>query len=273
MRSDDRTAEGSASAKPPPRFSRRDEQAAGSIALHSDFKQLRTHRRPFDMGATRRYPKPPGSRLAIHWSTAVAVAAVALLIGVTALPTAHSEKGTLGVVATSPSAKTLGREVGSTSACSGDLLGSILVSPEVATVSGSASRTFSAEAISTCGFNITNITHFSWRLSSTSVGSLGSTTGSVVIYTACVAPMDGVLHLTGYRGNVTLNVSASIRIGGGTFGSTPGDPGAPALPNDSPSPLSREIGLLLVGVLLTGGALLILWGWRSRPRPPTEPTP
>ena len=150
--------------------------------------------------------------------------------------------------------------------CSNTSLGSILVSPLVATVSASASQTFTARSLSTCGTDLTNLTNFSWRLSSASVGTLGSSSGPTVVYTACVAPMDGVLHVVGILGSAYRSVNATIRIGGGAFGDLPGTPAAPIVGNASSSPLSRQVGVVLVGVLLLGGVFVILWGMRSRPR-------
>jgi len=155
-----------------------------------------------------------------------------------------------------------------TTTCFNASLGSILVSPRLASVSASGSQTFTANALSTCGTDITNLTHFWWRLSSTTVGSLGSDTGPTVVYTACVAPMDGVLHLVGILGNVNLSVNATIRIGGGSFGDLPGSPAAPVVGNLSTTSLSREAGVVLVGVLLFGGIFVVVWEMRSRPRQP-----
>ena len=181
------------------------------------------------------------------------------------LPVSSSPRG---VVA--PAEAAVASTVLAEDACSNGSLQSIVVTPQIVTVSASGSQTFSARGVSNCGTNVTGLMHFSWRLSSVTVGSLASSSGPTVVYTACVAPMDGILRLVGSLGSVNLTANATIRIGGGSFGNVPGTPAAPVLGNASTNPLSREAGLALVGTLLLGGILVLVWGLRSGPRRPSH---
>ena len=53
---------------------------------------------------------------------------------------------------------------------------------------------------------------FSWSLSSLSLGTLNASGGQTIAYTACVAPMDGALHLEATSDGVTLYANASISV-------------------------------------------------------------
>lgn len=152
--------------------------------------------------------------------------------------------------------------------CSALMLGTVRVSPESVAVGASSVLTFTATAFSTCGTNLTNVTHFSWRLSSSSVGSLGPDEGASVVYAACIAPMDGVLHLQGVYNGTTLTANATIKIAGG--GDAP--PGAPAAPAGSGGQdlwSGKAVGIALMGILIVGGVAVFLWGQRQdRPKRP-----
>ena len=154
--------------------------------------------------------------------------------------------------------------------CSTLSLSSVRVSPQSVSVSASATQTFTATALSACGTTLTNTTHFSWRLSSSSVGSLGSTVGASVVYTACLAPMDGVLHLVGTYNGTSLTANATIKIAGG---GSDGFSGAPeSLPgNESQdSSTGKIVGIALVVILVMGGVAVFLWGQKQeRSKPPS----
>jgi len=149
--------------------------------------------------------------------------------------------------------------------CSVSSIGLVSVTPQSVSVGGSARETFTATALSNCGTVLTNSTQFSWRLSSSSVGSLGSDSGPSVVYTACLAPMDGVLHVEGAYNGTSRTANATIKIAGAGGGAFPGAPVVTA-GNGSESLWSgTDVGLALMGLLIVGGIAVFLWGQRKEP--------
>jgi len=150
-----------------------------------------------------------------------------------------------------------------TASCSNGTLASVRVTPDVVSVGASSSQSFSASAWSACGTILTNLTDFTWKLSSTSVGSLAADQGTTVVYTACVAPMDGVLHLSASYNGTVRSANATIRIAGGGIGAPPVSSGAlPGAPGNSASS-EPFLGFALMATLIGGGVVVFLWGQRS----------
>ena len=158
-------------------------------------------------------------------------------------------------------------------ACADPVLSSLLLSPNRAAVLGLESMTFVAEASSSCGTNLTNVTDFSWSLSSASLGVLSPTTGSATTYTACLATMGGLLHLTGTYDGVTVVANASISVsyeltnGSGLAGVSAGAFGG--------STGRVVVGASVVAASVLGGTLIVVRVRRRGTRPAeaaTEPT-
>ena len=157
----------------------------------------------------------------------------------------------------------------SSGGCLGIEIGFLQISPADVTVVGLSSRTFTATAWSTCGSNLTASTQFTWRLSSVEVGSLASSAGPIVVYTACEAPMTGVLHLLGVYEGVNVSANATIHIAGGGGGGAFGIPASSAGNGTTGNPLMRWVGAAVVGILFAGGVAVFLYGPRARrPKPP-----
>lgn len=117
--------------------------------------------------------------------------------------------------------------------CSGTILTRLAVTPMAVEVVGLHTQEFVATAVSSCGANLTPITTVSWALSSGALGTLSSNAGASTTYTACLAPMSGLLHVTGSFQGVTLRVNVSIAVSYASAGgsSSPGAPNAsPATP-------------------------------------------
>jgi len=165
-----------------------------------------------------------------------------------------------------PSHPSLGNSVEN---CTPVWLGSVRVSPQTVSVGPSATQTFTGIALSTCGASLTNLTHFSWHLSSSSVGSLGSASGTSVVYTACIAPMEGVLHLVGTFNGTNLTANATIKIAGGSGGGAIGFPGQSSENGGSNSSSDRWMGYPVMVILITGAIVVFLWG--RRPERPSSP--
>ncbi len=156
---------------------------------------------------------------------------------------------------------------GSPSDCSGGALAHLATYPAAVNISPLEDQMFTAAAESACGTPLTQGVSFSWWLSSPSLGLLNSSNGPLVAYTACLAPMGGILHVEAKSGGVTLQANSSITVtlqnpgwqdpssnsSAGTLGGS-GSFGAPPI---------REDTAVVVIVLLGGGAAaVVLYGLR-----------
>ena len=173
-------------------------------------------------------------------------------------------------VAHAAAAPTLGA-VHSASAgnCSSSDLARITIDPANVHVLPLSVEVFSAEAVNACGAPVGPGAVYSWSLSSVELGSLNTTTGSTVAYTACLASMAGVLHLRTAMGPVTLFTNSSVSVAGqGVAGSSPTSSGSsnPAGGSGDPSiHLSTTEGIVVVaGIFALAGVVLAL-GLRKRP--------
>jgi len=126
---------------------------------------------------------------------------------------------------------------------------------------------FTADAEGACGTPLTQGVSFSWWLSSPSLGLLNSSDGPLVAYSACLAPMGGVLHVEAKSGGISLFANSSITVtlqnpgwqdpssnsSAGTLGGS-GSSGPAGV---------REVVAVGVIVLLGGGAgAVVLYGRR-----------
>jgi hypothetical protein len=154
--------------------------------------------------------------------------------------------------------------------CSDTELAHLALSPASVAVLPLKVEIFSVAAENGCGTPLAVATSFAWWLSSISVGALNATTGASVAYTACVAPMGGVLHVKAMSGEVTLFANASITVSGqGSSGGSPapGAPGGSLGSGGASSPaLTRTEGIALISGCFLGAALILYLGRRNRPR-------
>ena len=150
--------------------------------------------------------------------------------------------------------------------CSTAALASFAVTPAVAYVPPLETQVFTATAMSACGTPLTQNTTFRWWLSSASLGSLSSGSGTSIVYDACVAPMDGVLHVRASSGAVTLFADSSISVSGQqTSGPSPGS--SPSTGSSGTGAESNSAGIRwaatgMVTFLLLAGAALLIGRWK-----------
>jgi len=102
--------------------------------------------------------------------------------------------------------------LGSTQQCSSAQLVALVVTPPQADVLPLTGHEFNATAENGCGNPLTQNVSISWWLSSDALGSLNATSGPVIAYTACLAPMAGVLHVRATSGSVSLYNNSSIAV-------------------------------------------------------------
>jgi hypothetical protein len=154
--------------------------------------------------------------------------------------------------------------------CSEARLSHLFTTPASANVSPLEDQKFTVTALNACGTPLAQMPAFSWWLSSPSLGLLNSSSGPDVAYTACLAPMDGILHVAATSGGLTFYANSSITVSlqnpgsessgtGASNGSTGGSgaPGPAALPRDL-----LELGVVGLGI---GGVVVLLYGSRKRP--------
>jgi hypothetical protein len=143
--------------------------------------------------------------------------------------------------------------------CSNSVLASVAVTPNKVTVLPLAVQSFSALAESACGSPLTQNTTFSWRLSSVELGALNATAGAIVAYSACVAPMDGVLHLEATAAGVTVYANSSIAVSAGTPPppNTPSGPSGTGGPATPPNNLGLGIGIMAACFVTAGGVVIV----------------
>lgn len=142
--------------------------------------------------------------------------------------------------------------------CSDPVLTSFLVTPTAAEVMGLHTQDFAATAVGSCGVNLTQGTTVNWALSSGALGTLSSSTGASTTYTACLAPMSGLLRVTGSFQGVTLQVNVSIVVSYASAGgpNSPGGPnGGTATPGDLLS-AGKWLGWSVAAILVVAGTAL-----------------
>lgn len=167
-------------------------------------------------------------------------------------------------------APTLGRPVLPLPAgnCSGTALAHLAITPVQVAATPLQVLMFSATSENVCGTPLTPPAGFSWWLSSVSLGTLNSSTGSIVAYTACIAPMGGVLHVKASSGAVTLyanstiTVSASSSSGPSPSPSTPG--GFPGGVTPSSAATISWSGLAIMVALFAAALAVLMVGLRKR---------
>jgi hypothetical protein len=155
--------------------------------------------------------------------------------------------------------------------CSGVALAHLATYPAAVNISPLQDQMFTADAESACGTPITQGVSFSWWLSSDSLGLLNSSNGPLVAYSACLAPMAGILHVEAKSSGISLFANSSITVtlqnpgwqdpssnsSAGTLGGS-GSTGAAG---------AREVAAVAVIVLLGGGAVAVVLYGRRRGGP------
>ncbi len=199
-----------------------------------------------------------------------AVAGVALaLVLVTGLSGLSSAARSSPPIESSPAPSTLLSQTPgarSPQTCQGNVLTQIVSSPPSANVSPLEDQEFVVSALNGCGTPLTQPASFSWWLSSPSLGLLNSSDASTVAYTACLAPMSGVLHVAVTSGGITLYANSSIAVTlqnpgweSSGSGASSGDPGGAG----SSTAIVHETLELGVVLLAVGGVALLLHGRRK----------
>ncbi len=151
--------------------------------------------------------------------------------------------------------------------CSETVLADLSATPAKVAVTPLEVLMFAAAAENACGTPLTQNLSFSWWLSSVSLGTLNSSAGRTVAYTACVAPMGGVLHLKATAGAVTLYANSSISVSAqSSSGSSPpsSSSGFPGGVGSSNAPTISWAGVGIMATLLVAAAAVLLAGRRKR---------
>jgi len=138
--------------------------------------------------------------------------------------------------------------------CSGTALADLSATPAKVAATPLEVLMFTAVAENACGAPLTQATSFSWWLSSVSLGTLNSSAGKIVAYTACIAPMGGVLHLKATSGAVTLYANSSISVSAQSSSGS----GSPSSPGVS------WAGVGIMAALLVAAGVVLLAGRRKR---------
>ena len=145
--------------------------------------------------------------------------------------------------------------------CSDNVLENVTSSPAKVAVTPLEAQTFSAVADSACGTPLVGNVSIVWWLSSASLGTLSASHGTTTAYTACLAPMDGTLHVKATWGGLTRYANSSISVAGRS-GSGPKPPPSSSDAGSggagSPSPVGVPWGALAIMVALLGGAAIVL---------------
>lgn len=127
---------------------------------------------------------------------------------------------------------------------------------------------FNAATENGCGVPFTQGVTFSWWLSSVSLGALNSSTGSSVAYTACVAPMGGVLHVKAALGLTTLYANSTISVSAqASSGQSPPPTSGGGLPTGvAPSSTTADswVGVGIMVALFAGAAAVLIAGRTKR---------
>jgi hypothetical protein len=125
------------------------------------------------------------------------------------LPAATTGPGA-GGTANNPMATS--RTHGSSVGCSEGPEVKLNVSPGFANVSPLEAQVFTATALDACGSPLGGLATYEWWLSTPALGLLNASGGSSVAYTACLAPMDGVLRVRATVGETTAFANATIAV-------------------------------------------------------------
>lgn len=151
--------------------------------------------------------------------------------------------------------------------CSGSGLASLTVTPASVAVLPLQVQVFTATADDACGTPLGQNVTISWWLSSVSLGTLNSSAGVKVAYTACVAPMSGVLHARATAGAVTLWTNASISVSSHSSSGSGPPPSSSngSLSGDGPSPGQGVPwgGIGIMAALLLGAGVVLFIGRRK----------
>jgi len=141
--------------------------------------------------------------------------------------------------------------------CSNTVLANVTSSPAKVAVTPLEAQTFSATVDSACGTPLLGNVSITWWLSSASLGALSSSYGTTTAYTACLATMDGTLHVKAAWEGVTRYANSSISVAGY---SSSGQSPPPSFSNGagSSSPVAVPWGALVIMVALLGGATIVL---------------
>lgn len=91
-------------------------------------------------------------------------------------------------------------------------LASVSISPTSANLTYGGEQTFQASALDSLGASLLSGVSYTWALSSSSLGTLSSTTGSSVGFTASSTAQTGTLTVTGVDGGVTKSYSVDIIV-------------------------------------------------------------
>jgi len=132
--------------------------------------------------------------------------------------------------------------------CSQSAFARLSVTPASVAALPLQNQIFAATAENACGDTLAQPVSFSWSLSSLSLGTLNASGGSTIAYTACVAPMNGVLHVEATSGGVTLYANASISVADH----------APFAQNTSPAPQGAPwaaVGIVCASFALAAAVL------------------
>ena len=166
------------------------------------------------------------------------------------------------------------RSIGVDSAiCSNSTAAYVTITPASVSLEGTTSQTFTAQAWSACGTRIDAGVSYTWNLSRSDLGSLGSSLGPQTVYTSCVAPMTGTLSVTAVASLGRATASAALSI---WYPSTNGSaaPFAGAVPGGASNQV--WVGLGIAGAFVGGGIGVVLAGLRRVPpggKPRTEESP
>ncbi|MFZ0699808.1 MAG: hypothetical protein WAN74_06445 [Thermoplasmata archaeon] len=156
---------------------------------------------------------------------------------------------------------------GVSSNCSGTVLARLNATPTQADVIPLGVQMFTATTESACGTPLTQSTSFAWSLSSIALGTLNSSVGATIAYSACVAPMGGALEVKATSGGVTLYANSSISVtvqSSSTQNSTSSPPGEP-LGGSQSSNLRGDLwaGLGIMAASLVAAAVILHFGRRN----------
>lgn len=153
--------------------------------------------------------------------------------------------------------------------CSTNGLARLAIDPPTARVLPLANDVFWASATNACGSPVGPGVAYTWSLSSIELGALNTTTGPTVAYSACLAPMDGALHLRASDGPVTLFSNSTVSVTGqGSAGSSPAPAGSSNSSGGTENPtvhLSATEGALAVAAIFALAGVVLAFGLRKRP--------
>ncbi|HYA70661.1 MAG TPA: phosphate ABC transporter substrate-binding protein PstS [Thermoplasmata archaeon] len=101
---------------------------------------------------------------------------------------------------------------GASGKCAGCTPAHVSIAPPSATLAYGGHQVFTASAINQTGATITTEISFSWSLSATALGTLNTTSGPTVDFTAASANASGNLSVTATGNSVSVSASAPIVV-------------------------------------------------------------